>query len=519
MIFLTGFMGSGKTTVGRHLSKLMSLPLIDLDNEICTKTGCTIPDIFKYAGEKSFRMIETEVLTAIINKSPDCVVATGGGLPVNPLNSSIMKSSGVIVNLGADFATLRKRLTKDSNRPLWNEDAQRLYEKREAIYQDADFIIDTVGKNVRSIAAEVRDALKGVVAPVPVILGDDSYPVYIGQGIFRDILMLAKRHIEPEGIFVMVDENVYRFHGDMIKGTLSSSHHHIMIVPSGEQSKSYGFLKIVLDTMFSKGLNRNWLCLAVGGGVTGDLAGFASSIFMRGIPVAHVATTLLAQVDSSIGGKTAINNEYGKNLVGTFCQPVFVLSDTDFLKTLDETQMRSAMAEVIKYGVIMDKDLFSYIEENHDHDLETIVRMCSINKASVVSRDEREGGLRRILNFGHTIGHAIEKAADFDLYHGQAVGIGMVFAAYISREIGMLCDNDFERICALIMKNRIIPDGFDLPAPEEICNTLSMDKKGAKGGVHFVLTPAIGDVSVKMLPDYKVLDTYKRFVHGYEKGL
>jgi 3-dehydroquinate synthase len=271
--------------------------------------------------------------------------------------------------------------------------------------------------------------------------------------------------------------------------------------------------------MLSLRVNRQWVCLAVGGGVTGDLAGFAASVYMRGIPVVQAATTLLAQVDSSIGGKTAVNTKFGKNLVGTFYQPLFVLSDTAFLATLDPAQMRSAMAEVIKYGVIMDAPLFEYIENGPPFDYQKIVTMCSRDKARVVGLDEREGGLRRILNFGHTLGHAVEKSTDYTVLHGLAVGVGMLFASWLSRERNLLPDVEYQRIRRVILREGVVPEGLSLPPEKEVARAMALDKKAAGKGVHFVLTPSIGDVSVQKLSEIEVMEAYKGFADGYARGL
>ena len=362
MIFLTGFMGSGKTTVGKILSSLSGRPFVDLDELICSTSGCSIPEIFACAGEQAFRVLENEALRTIAGSEEAYVIATGGGLPVSAFNRSLMKSCGILIHLRATYETLKQRIPEPSGRPLWDDHASRLFEARKAAYEDADIIIDTDEKTPHDVAREIRSKISDCYEPIPVLLSERAYPIYIGKDIFKDMLSLIKRRCSPGGIFVLADANVLRIHRDMITEALQGASYHIMEVPSGEESKSDAFLRTVLAEMFSLKMNRDWICIGIGGGVTGDLAGFAASIFMRGIPVVHVATTLLAQVDSAIGGKTAINNDYGKNLVGTFHQPLFVLSDVNFLNTLDEMHIKSALAEVIKYGIIMDAELFDYIE-------------------------------------------------------------------------------------------------------------------------------------------------------------
>lgn len=519
MIFLTGFMGSGKTTVGARLSSLLDVPFIDLDTLISEKTGSEIPEIFRCVGEVSFRAIEAKLLLEVASANRPCVVAAGGGLPVNPANRRIMKASGPIVHLQASFETISLRVPDDATRPLWNEKAKSLFEEREKAYTDADLIIDTETKTIEQVSEDIFHALPMLPQPVGVILPGESYPIYFGKGLFKDMKPLMRRHIIPEGVFALVDENVMKHHGRRIEKILGKTVSFLMTVPSGEESKSFSFLKTVMDGMFSHRVNRQWVCLAVGGGVTGDLAGFAASIYMRGIPVIHVGTTLLSQVDSSIGGKTGINSEYGKNLVGSFHQPVLSLSDTDFLATLDEAQMRSAMAEVVKYGIIMDSALFEYIENGPPYDYGKIVGMCARDKAHVVSEDEREGGLRRILNFGHTLGHAIEKCTNYTVLHGEAVAVGMLFASWLSRERGILPEVQFSRIKHVIDRERLIPAVLSLPRLEDFSRAVSLDKKGEGSGVHFVLTPSIGGVSVQKLSEIELLEAYRGFADGYTAGL
>jgi 3-dehydroquinate synthase len=519
VIYLTGFMGSGKTSVGRALAKKLNMSFVDLDDHIAGKAGTPIPEIFRCAGEDAFRFLERQALREVASRPEPHVVATGGGLPVDPLNRRIMKASGVIVHLSASYETISARVPEDGGRPLWGEGAKTLYATRRDAYEDADLTVETDGTTVEAVAGEIAGALPLVPPTVGILVEENPYPVYIGRGIVRDLPALLRRHARPEGIFALVDENVLRLHGTAVEEALGRFAHHVMPVPSGEASKSFAFLDRVLAEMFRRLVNRQWVCMAIGGGVTGDLAGFAASVYMRGIPVVQAATTLLAQVDSSMGGKTAVNSEFGKNLVGTFFQPLFVLSDTAFLDTLDAAQLRSAMAEVVKYGVIMDAPLFTYIENGPPYDYQKIVAMCSRDKASVVSRDEREGGVRRILNFGHTLGHAIEKGTGYTVLHGEAVGLGMLFAACLSKERGILSETELDRIRHVIAREGIVPAGLALPGVREVAEAMALDKKGSSEGVHFVLTPSIGDVSVQKLSEIEVVEAYKGFVHGYARGL
>ncbi|MEA2102584.1 MAG: 3-dehydroquinate synthase [Thermodesulfobacteriota bacterium] len=513
MIFITGFMASGKSTVARILSRRMGLDHVDLDQEISRDTGSTIPEIFSAAGEKTFRYLESSALRAVVMDKGDCVVATGGGIVMDEANRACMKAAGCIVYLRTGMDTLRSRAGKSNGRPLWDKEIEALFERRKAAYEDADFIIDTDKKTPEAVAVAIGAYLRDHVSPVAV-LTPIAYPVYIGERMFSGLQGLISRHLRPEGLFVLVDERVHALYKDEIKAALDGLYYHLMDVPSGEASKSYGFLGCVLDEMLETRMNRNWAVMAIGGGVTGDLSGLAASLYMRGIPVIQCPTTLLAQVDSGIGGKTAINHERGKNLVGTFHQPVFVLCDPMFLSTVDLSEMNASMGEVIKYAIIMDRELFEYLEDNPAPDWGRLVYMCSRDKAGIVSRDEKESGLRRVLNFGHTLGHAIEKSMGFTLLHGQAVAAGMAFAVWLSHDMGLLETGDMNRMFKRIKDADIIPDNIKMPSADGFSLALGMDKKGSHKGVWFVLTQGIGRVCVKNLQFCHVLDAYERYIQA-----
>ena len=517
MIFLTGFMGTGKTTIGGELAKITSQPFIDMDEEIISKTGASIPEIFKYAGEKAFRTIEREVLFEIAERGRG-IIATGGGVPVNPLNLLVMKASGMIVNLTAPLETLRKRVGKDSNRPNWNEFVGALFKARQGVYSDADLIIDTDELSVKKTAKKIKDSIGEIPESVPVLLESQPYPVYIGKGIFDKLGPLLKRHMKPEGLFCLVDENVMGLYRKKIAKAISGFRHKIMEVPAGEGSKSQVFFEKVLSKMLASGMNRQWTCIAIGGGVTGDLSGFAAGVFMRGIPVVQVPTTLLSQVDAGIGGKTGINHELGKNLIGIFKQPEFVLCDPVFLETLSDEEFRGGMGEVIKYGIIMDRPLLEVLE-NESLDIKTVVRMCCRDKAWVVARDEREGSMRRILNFGHTLGHAVERYYDYKMHHGEAVAMGIRFACFLSGELGLMNNMDIARVQRLIDKYGMISGRYNLPPADGIGKAMAVDKKSASGGINYVLAKGIGDFEVRKLKLDFILDAYKRYLNGYKKGI
>lgn len=346
---------------------------------------------------------------------------------------------------------------------------------------------------------------------IDVNLRERSYPIYIGFGILDSIGELLK---ERE-VCILTNPLVDSLYYGKLEGGIGSSggKAHKIVVPEGESSKDMETLNKVYDSLVWAGANRLTPLLTLGGGVIGDLGGFAAGTFMRGIPLINIPTTLLSQVDSSVGGKTAVNHPMGKNLIGLFYQPEFVLIDVDTLKTLPEEEYLSGLAEVIKYGIISDRELFEYLESERDgvlkregESLSCIIESSLKIKADVVSKDEREVGLRAILNFGHTFGHAVENLTGYGtVKHGMAVAKGMAVSIEISRKMGLITEGDSER-----MVNLLINYGFDLSLPKfsrgEYEGAINHDKKSAGKSINFVLTEGIGCVSLKKERTVDILD-------------
>jgi 3-dehydroquinate synthase len=278
----------------------------------------------------------------------------------------------------------------------------------------------------------------------------------------------------------------------------------VHLFDDAETKKSMRTVELLCRKLTRAGADRKSLMIAVGGGVVGDVAGFVAASYLRGVALVHVPTTLVAQVDSSIGGKTGVNLPEGKNLVGAFYPPRLVLIDTDLLRSLSERQFRSGLAEVIKYGVIADAALFSYLEENtekllrQDRDtLDYVIPRCVEIKADVVSRDERESGLREILNFGHTFGHALESVTKYRRYlHGEAVAWGMIAAALLGRELGVTRNDDVSRVASLIGRIGKMPD-WPRVGPKKLAAAMLSDKKTRGGKLRFVVSPRIGDAHAR----------------------
>jgi len=342
---------------------------------------------------------------------------------------------------------------------------------------------------------------------VKVNLGDRSYDIEIGTRLDN-----AGEQIKGLGlgqkIALVINPTVKELYGKRVLDTLKAQGFMVMsiVIPDGEQHKNLDWANAIYTALLTNAFDRKSALVAVGGGVIGDLTGFAAATFMRGVPFIQIPTTLLAMVDSSVGGKTGVNHPMGKNMIGAFYQPKKVLMDLSVLTTLPKEEFLSGMAEVIKYGVIWDGPFFEYLDANRDKILaldpdalsHIIRRSCEI-KAEVVSRDEREGGLRAVLNFGHTVGHAIEKAEHYTMRHGYAVAIGMVYASRLAHRTG-LCDASVpERVEALI-RSYGLPVGLSAlgrrPTVIELMDTMRIDKKAEGGKVKFVLPKKIGEVVI-----------------------
>jgi 3-dehydroquinate synthase len=349
---------------------------------------------------------------------------------------------------------------------------------------------------------------KGIdMEKIRVELAERSYNIYIGNGTLEGIgERLGLFDLSPK-IAMVSNPTVFSLYGNRVSDSIQKAGFDLLTItiPDGEEFKDLTWLQHMYDELLGHGLDRSSALLALGGGVIGDITGFAASTYMRGIPYVQIPTTLLAQVDSSVGGKTGVNHKLGKNMIGTFWQPRIVWIDTDTLKTLPKRELLAGLAEVIKYGVIRDEELFMFLERNRDSILNLnedalahiIKRSCEI-KADVVSKDERESGLRAILNYGHTVGHAIETATGYTQFlHGEAVAIGMYCEARLSQILGIIDSGHVKRIEALIKAY-----GLPCTMPPDILidaliSSMKLDKKAIAGELKFVLPEKIGKVIIQ----------------------
>jgi len=526
IIILTGIMGAGKTTIGTKLAEKLGFYFIDSDQEIEDLVGQSIANIFKNKGEKYFRQIEKEVIKGVLNRDEQMVLSLGGGAFMDEEIRDIIKGCGVSIWLYADLEILLYRVSSKNNRPLLQNVGRRavlsdLITKRYPTYKKADIHIDTGKENyewtIKSIIKKINELAMSRQKKeiVTVSLLDKSYDIIIGSGVVEDVGRKISKIKSYSKVIVLTDHNVAKLHLEKLNRHLKEMPVEVqsIIALPGEQTKSFNNLENVVEQILEIGIDRNSLLVAFGGGVIGDLCGFIASIVLRGIDFIQMPTTLLAAVDSSVGGKTAINSKFGKNLIGSFYQPKLVLCDLDFLETLPERDFISGYAEVVKYGLIMDEHFFDYLDQNlskiKNRDQEVlqkiITRSCQI-KAEIVSLDERENNLRAILNFGHTFGHIFETETNYSniLYHGEAVAIGMVLATKMSVRLKLLDDKYVPIIISHLQK-------IGLPtSPRDIKNNLQKswnisnltrhiykDKKVENKNLTFVLLKKIGQSLIK----------------------
>lgn len=351
-------------------------------------------------------------------------------------------------------------------------------------------------------------------------LGERSYPIVIGDALLS-VPGLVSDHIAGKRVAIVTNTTVGPLYLDRVMQTLKDAGKQVttIVLPDGEEEKNWASLMRVFDVLLEEKCDRKTTLIALGGGVIGDLTGFAAASYMRGVPFIQVPTTLLAQVDSSVGGKTGINHPLGKNMIGAFYQPRAVIADTATLNTLPSRELSAGLAEVIKHGAIIDTAFFDWIEANIAKlvakDAEALAyairRSCEI-KADVVRQDEREGGLRAILNFGHTFGHAIEAGLGYgEWLHGEAVGCGMVMAADLSQRLGFIDTTTRERIKALVEAAGLPVVAPDLGA-ERWLELMQVDKKNEGGEIKFILLKPLGKAVIMPAPQAALLATLKACV-------
>ncbi|MDQ2822718.1 MAG: bifunctional shikimate kinase/3-dehydroquinate synthase AroKB [Pseudomonadota bacterium] len=525
-------MGSGKTTIGRQLAKRLGKRFVDSDHEIEARTGASIPLIFDIEGEASFRRREADVIRDL-SAQRGIVLATGGGAVLDAGTRARLAERGTVIYLRAHVNSILQRVAHDKNRPLLRTaDPRRTLEtltaQREPLYREvAHLVIDTGRPNVQSMVQTILEQLaalarKSAIASMNsttsqlaapftlnVDLGERSYPIAIGPDLLDDAELLV-RYVNGRQVAIVTNTTVAPLYLEKVAAPLRAAGRDVLeiVLPDGEQYKNWESLMLIFDALLAHKCDRKTTLVALGGGVIGDLTGFAAASYMRGVPFVQIPTTLLAQVDSSVGGKTGLNHPLGKNMIGAFYQPRAVLADTNTLATLPARELAAGLAEVIKHGAILDAGFFDWLEQNMAALVardpialaHAIARSCEI-KAEVVRRDEREGGLRAVLNFGHTFGHAIENGLGYGKWlHGEAVGCGMVMAADLSQRLGQIDAVQCARVKALVAAA-----GLPVAAPDlgtaRWRELMEVDKKNEGGAIRFILLKPLGSPSIGPAPD------------------
>ncbi|WP_284947617.1 3-dehydroquinate synthase [Acidisoma cladoniae] len=514
-VVLVGLMGAGKTAVGKRLAQRLGLPFVDTDQEIESAAGYTVSEIFERFGEPAFRDVERRVLRRLL-EGPRVVLATGGGAFMDRETRAMVRDKGLSIWIRAPLPLLLKRVAGRSHRPLLmsGEPAtilQGLMDLRHPTYAEADITMDSRDEPVDAMATRTADAVLAHKPPtrVTVSLSDGGYDVVIGTGLLARAGGLLAQVLPQRRAIVVTDNTVAALHLDALRVGLEGAGFTVgtIAVPPGEASKTVESWAAVVDEMLAQAVERRTAIIALGGGVVGDLAGFAAAATLRGLPFVQVPTTLLAQVDSSVGGKTGINTRHGKNLIGAFHQPRMVLADTDVLATLPPRELRAGYAEIVKAGLIGDAAFYEWCEahgagvvtDDRDAQAEAIRRACAF-KAGVVGDDEREekpNDGRALLNLGHTFGHALEAEVGYggELLHGEAVAIGLGLAFSLSAQLGYCSTEEVARV-----KRHIAAVG--LPSDIGMLNRrfsaarlighMRKDKKMRDGALHFVLVRGIG---------------------------
>ncbi|MSP03600.1 MAG: 3-dehydroquinate synthase [Acetobacteraceae bacterium] len=514
-IVLVGLMGAGKTSIGRRLAARLGLPFLDADAEIELAAGCTIPELFARYGEPYFREGEKKVIRRLLMGGP-AVIAYGGGAFMDAGTRAATRERATSVWLRCALPTLVRRVASRENRPLLaHKDHQAtlaaLMARRYPIYAEADVIVDCGDEMPDTTTSQVVNALGAYVPPrrLPVVLSSTRYDVVIGDGLLARAGALLAPVLPQKRAVVVSDANVARLYMRTVQDGLRENGFETssIIVPAGEATKNLDTYLSVVDQLLEARVERRTAVIALGGGVVGDLAGFSAATTLRGLPFVQIPTTLLSQVDSSVGGKTGVNTKRGKNLVGAFYQPRIVLADTGSLATLPPRELRAGYAEVAKAGLVGDATFFAWCElhgeavvgGDRDAQGEAIEWACRF-KAAVVGDDEREekpNDGRALLNLGHTFGHALEAEYGYDggLLHGEGVAVGLGLAFRLSEKLGHCTRADLDRVVSHIAATGMASDLRSLNrrfSAAALIGHMRRDKKVRDGALHFVLARGIG---------------------------
>lgn len=529
-IILTGFMGTGKSTVGRLLAERLSMTFVDTDEVIVTRDGRSIADIFREDGEARFRDWEHEVAVELARRR-GLVIATGGRLMLDPDNAVALGQTGPVFCLTAPVEVILRRAVADENmRPLLagpdpEGQIRSLLATRAPLYDRFRQIAtgdETGDRQPEAVVGEIITALRtGMRERLAIRTPGGSYDIIVGEDLLADAVQLAGFSGQ---IAVITDDQVGPLYAHRIRKPGKADppgYYPTITIPAGEQHKHLDTIRTIYDELLASGVDRSAGILALGGGVVGDVAGFAAATFMRGIDFAQCPTSLLAMVDASIGGKTGVDLPQGKNLVGAFKQPRAVLADVHTLTTLPRAEFAAGLAEVAKHGLIADPILWQRLmledwaidprdiatDRSRRAALQSLVIRAIGVKREVVEADPFEQGRRAVLNLGHTFGHAIEQVSGYAVRHGEAVAMGLVAAAHLSARLEA-CAPSLPGLVENVLERLGLPTR--IPAalePAALHAAMRSDKKKQAGRLRFVLMHDIGDVFIHGdVPETTVLD-------------
>ncbi|MBY0337986.1 MAG: 3-dehydroquinate synthase [Acetobacteraceae bacterium] len=510
--------GAGKSSIGRRLAARWGIPFADADSEIEAAAGLPIADIFARYGEAEFRDLERRVIARMLGGGTPIVLATGGGAYADARTREAVRATGAVaVWLKCRLPTLLRRVAGRDHRPMFRdadprEVLERLMERRHPLYAEADLALLCSDEHPDVTTRRVAEAVEGFRPParMQVALARGAYPILVGDGLLRRAGAEIAQRVEGRRAAIVTDQSVARLHLPALREGLAEAGFQVTaeaMLPPGEASKSWAEYQRVAEAVLAARADRRTVLIALGGGVVGDLAGFVAASVLRGLPFVQCPTTLLAQVDSSVGGKTGINTSHGKNLVGAFHQPKLVLADTATLATLPPRELRAGWAEVAKHGLLQgplwdwcEADGAAAMQGDRAALAHAVLESCKL-KAAVVAEDEFEtkpDGGRALLNLGHTFGHALEAECGYGamLLHGEAVGIGLGLAAELSARLG-LCGQEWpgrvrEHLREVGLPARIaeLPRGF---SAERLIARMRADKKARDGALRFVLMRDAGE--------------------------
>jgi len=506
-VFLSGPMGAGKSSVAGAVARLLGTRALDLDHEVERLAGRSVPDIFAELGEGRFRALEKEALRGL--PADAGVISLGGGTVVDDETRQQLLQEGIVVTLTAKPQVLAERVGSGRGRPLLGADPraslERILASRGHAYAEAHAVIDTGELDRDQVAAEVV-ALRNR-QPIVVPLGLRTYCVEVGRGVRHRLGIRAAEHAAGDAILVFDGGADRPWPREAIADLTAAGKPPIEVkLPGGESEKNIQSVERIWDTALQAQVDRRAIVIGVGGGVVGDLTAFAASTLLRGVALGQVPTTLLSMVDSSVGGKTGFNRPRGKNLVGTFYQPKFVLCDVETLSTLPSEERIAGLAEAVKSAWLdgeasveqMERDAEALLAGDADATIRA-VRMSVKLKSRIVHEDERESGRRMLLNLGHTVGHGLEAASDYaGIRHGEGVALGMLAAMRVAQSLGRGRAEETERLTHLLSKLGL-PTDLDERLNKRALGFIGSDKKRRGDAIHFIIPRLPGETEIELL--------------------